>query len=107
LVTIGREIFYYGSYEPHLVKVFQQVVQPGATCIDAGANLGELTVRLAKLVGQEGTVYAMEASQETVEDLRYNVALNHLSNVCVIWAAICDSDAAQTFYLVTTNFASC
>ena len=70
--TIGREIFYYGSYDPQLVKVFKQVLKPGAICIDAGANLGELTVQLAKLAGKAGKVYALEASLETVEDLRYN-----------------------------------
>src|SRR5439155_18764750 len=46
-----------------------------------------------------GKVYALEASPETVEDLRYNVSLNGLSNVCVIWSAVCDSDASHTFYL--------
>jgi FkbM family methyltransferase len=97
--TIGREIFYYGSYEPQLAKVVKQVLKPGATCIDAGENLGELTVRLAKLVGKEGKVYALEASPETVEDLRYNVSLNGLSNVCVMWSAVCESNVSQTFYL--------
>lgn len=97
--TIGREIYFHGSYEPDLVRFLRRSLGPGMVVIDAGANLGELTVRAARLVGPGGAVVAIEAAPATLENLRHNVALNKLANVRVVAAAVGESDDPQTFFL--------
>jgi len=92
----GFEYFVvYHEYEPQLVQALARLVRPGFVCVDAGANVGVLTLHLARLVGPEGRVVAFEAAPENAEQLRANVALNPelLSRVVVEQAAVTDGTA--------------
>src|SRR5262245_17183101 len=97
--AMGREVYYHGASEPEIAKFLRSFLQPGMVFVDAGANLGEITVLGAKLVGDKGKVFAVEISPNTLPRLRRNVALNHLANVEFVEAAICDGDGPVTFYL--------
>lgn len=48
-------------------------VRPGDTVLDIGANLGQFTLPLAKLVGRAGKVCAFEPVPSTCHELRANV----------------------------------
>jgi FkbM family methyltransferase len=73
----GFEFFVvYDEYEPEVVAALARLVRPGDVCVDAGANVGVLTLHLARLVGEEGRVVAFEASPENAALLRTNVGLN-------------------------------
>jgi FkbM family methyltransferase len=63
-------------YEPPTVNVIQKMVKPGQVCLDIGANVGAITLALAKRVGSEGRVEAFEPGPALFERLRANVALN-------------------------------
>lgn len=45
-------------------------LRPGMVVGDLGPGVGHFTVRLARAVEPEGTVYALDASQSTLDDLR-------------------------------------
>ena len=45
-------------------------VRPGMVVADLGPGVGHFTVRLARAVEPEGIVYALDASQNTLDDLR-------------------------------------
>lgn len=77
----------FGAFEGHLAELFTYLVRPGDRCIDVGANVGVHTVRLAKLVGDEGSVIAVEADEEQAGRARNNIALNGLANVLLVQAA--------------------
>jgi FkbM family methyltransferase len=64
------------SYEPELGRVLPRFVQPGAWCIDVGANIGAVTLQLAKRAGPTGRVLAIEPGPPYCERLRRNLALN-------------------------------
>jgi FkbM family methyltransferase len=97
--AIGREIYYHGSYEPELADFLRRSLEPGMVFIDAGANLGEFSLRAARLVGPTGRVFALEASPETARHLERNVQINRLRNVRVIQAALCEAETPQAFHL--------
>ena len=42
------------------LKLMRSIVTPGMTVVDVGANIGILTLELARLVGPKGRVYAFE-----------------------------------------------
>ena len=81
------QLWAFGSWERHFAELFSYLVGPGDRCIDAGANVGVHTIRLARLVGRDGEVIAFEPDPEVVQRTRRNVSLNDLANVRVLDAA--------------------
>jgi len=65
-----------GTYEPGMQSALGELIKPGMIAYDVGANIGYITLLLAKLVGPQGKVYAFEALPDNVERLRRNVELN-------------------------------
>lgn len=74
-------------HEP-IFRLISDLVRPGDTVIDAGANIGGITIRLADAVGPTGRVLAVEMIPETAAILRDNVSLNGLENIQVVERAM-------------------
>lgn len=78
---VQRQIYFLGTYEPIEAYLFSQLLKPGMTLIDAGANIGQYTLLAATSVGESGAVHSFEPVPGTFSQLRHNVETNHLSNV--------------------------
>src|SRR5262249_24992267 len=65
-----------GTYDKDLERVFARFVRPGHCCIDVGANVGAVTLHLAKLAGPQGRVVAVEPGPPYFERLARNLELN-------------------------------
>ena len=65
-----------GCYEPDLCQFIEQQVKAGQTCLDIGANIGAISLALAKQVGHQGRVYAFEPSPRIFPYLKKN-SLKH------------------------------
>jgi predicted methyltransferase len=65
-------------------------VAPGAVVADLGAGDGFFTVRLAKAVGEQGKVYAVDISADALRRLRARVEGEKLAQVEVIEGAVDD-----------------
>jgi FkbM family methyltransferase len=85
---IGRSLELLGEYSEGEVRLFAQLVKPGAVVVEAGANLGALTLPLARLVGPTGRVHAFEPQRMVNYLLCGNVAMNSLDQVTVHHAAL-------------------
>jgi FkbM family methyltransferase len=72
-----------GTAEPHLQRAIRKYVKAGDTVYDVGANVGYVSLSLAKQVGRAGHVVAFEPVPQNLELLRKNVELNHLGQVSV------------------------
>jgi FkbM family methyltransferase len=70
---------------------------PGMVAIDVGANLGEWTVPLARSVGTEGRVIAIEPAPRSADALEATLAANGLHQAEVIRCAIGDQDGTADF----------
>jgi FkbM family methyltransferase len=78
---IGRSLDLYGEFSEGETEIFQQLLRPGMTVVDAGANIGAHTLYFARAVGQTGRVLAFEPQRVLYQMLCGNIALNGLRNV--------------------------
>jgi FkbM family methyltransferase len=76
---IDRNILNFGCYDENLHLAIENLVKPGMVCFDVGANLGEITLHLARRVGPLGSVYAFEPVPAVMERLRQNIERNYPS----------------------------
>jgi predicted RNA methylase len=93
---IGKCFELYGQYSEEEVRVIRNFVRPGATAIDIGANIGDLTLPMALCAGETGRVYAIESHSDNYHVLCANLALNEIKNTKAINAFIADSADVDT-----------
>lgn len=85
---IGRSLETYGEFSELEVKLFEQILRPGMTVVEAGANIGAHTVVFGQRVGPTGRVIAYEPQRLVFQLLCANVAINGLTNVVVKQAGL-------------------
>ncbi len=59
----------------------QDYLHQNDTIIDAGANIGTITLGSSLIVGSKGKVYSIEPHPKTFNFLKGNIALNHFTNI--------------------------
>jgi FkbM family methyltransferase len=80
-----------GGYERNEADFMQLVVRPGMHAIDVGAHLGVHTLHLAELVGEHGSVTALEPLEEHTTWLARSLRANGFSDrVRIVLAAAGD-----------------
>jgi FkbM family methyltransferase len=87
-VSHSNTLWVSAEYEKTETALLCEVVKPGWTAIDAGANFGWHAIHLSRLVGADGKVLAFEPVPRTFEELTDNVALNSCENLEVFRMAI-------------------
>jgi FkbM family methyltransferase len=79
---IGRSLDVYGEYSEGEIDLFRQLLRPADVAMDVGANIGALTVPMAKLVQPGGgAIVAFEPQRAIFDILCNNLRLNGLANV--------------------------
>lgn len=92
-IYVGRSIEMLGEYCPDELTLMKGLTKPGDVIIDAGANLGALTVPLAHHVGPGGHVVAIEPQPHTFALLCANIAFSECFHVRPIQAVAVGPDA--------------
>ncbi|HTW68643.1 MAG TPA: FkbM family methyltransferase [Acetobacteraceae bacterium] len=93
---IGKCFELYGQYSESEVAVLRAFLKAGDTAIDVGANIGDLTVPMSRLVGPGGRIYAIESHSDTYHVLCANLALNGIRNTKALNCFIADSPDVST-----------
>ena len=65
-----------GEYDPCTSKVIRRFLHDGCVAADIGANVGALTMLMAKVVGKDGVVIAVEPGPPIFSRLSDNLELN-------------------------------
>lgn len=78
---IDRNIILFGCYDHQLHEIIMQRCGKGMVCLDIGANLGEVTLHLAMIVGPEGKVLSFDPNPIAFRRLKEHVSANHLDAV--------------------------
>jgi FkbM family methyltransferase len=81
------------QYERDVVAVVERVTEPGWTVLDIGANIGAHTLRLSRLVGTTGRVFAFEPMDYAFSKLSRNLLLNEAGNTRAFKLALSDHNA--------------
>jgi FkbM family methyltransferase len=95
--------YWLGTYEPELVIALHELIQPGVIIYDVGANIGYVSLLLAKAAGKTGQVYAFEALPENVERWHRNVFLNGIENHLVLFSGAVTDKTGPVNFLVHTS----
>jgi len=74
--SISTHLLLDGYWEMWTTEAMLQFVRPGATVVDAGANLGYFTLLMAALAGPQGHVHAFEPNPGLAALLARNVNVN-------------------------------
>jgi FkbM family methyltransferase len=93
---IGKCFDLYGQYSESEIGMMRAFLREGSTVVDVGANIGDLTVPLSRIVGDSGRVYAIESHPDNFNVLCANLALNLIRNTRPINAFIATSEKADT-----------
>src|SRR5450759_3416595 len=96
--------YWLGTYEPELQSALRELIPTGAVIYDVGANIGYVSLLLAKAAGKTGKIFAFEALPSNVEQLRRNVALNGMeARVTVIPSAVIQVPGPVRFLVHTSG----
>ena len=73
---IDFSIYLLGAFERPTAQALRRLVRPGSVVLDIGANIGAHCLPLARLVGDNGRVFAFEPTAPARAKLERNLALN-------------------------------
>lgn len=96
---IGAAIARDRQYEPHVTAVVRELLRPGDTFLDIGANIGYFTMLAASLVGETGRVIAVEPNRDNCALIEMSIEANGWKHITVLPYAA--AEAEQIFQLDT------
>jgi hypothetical protein len=92
---IERQLLTTGIWAPPVNGVLDAYLAPGGTFVDVGANIGYFTLVGSLLVGDRGTVIAVEPSTRDLRKLTHHLTLNPCANVTVLSVGAGEADGLQ------------
>lgn len=102
---VGKSLSLYGEYSEEETKLLMHATKEGGIVVEAGANIGSLTVPMAQRVGSTGMVYAFEPQRTTYYALCGNVFINNLKNTFCFQRALGDTTAVVMIPDIDYDFA--
>jgi len=97
--NFGKRILREGNYEADLTTAFGQLLEPGQTFVDVGANEGWFSMLAAKLVGSSGRVLACEPQERLWPVITRNIYLNGFASVQLLPFAVAEQPGEATINL--------
>jgi FkbM family methyltransferase len=90
-------------WEPFETDLIKKGVNKGDVVLDIGAHIGYYTLMFAKLVGEEGKVFAFEPSPDNFSLLEKNVEMNGHKNVVMVQKAVSNKSGTLKLFLCEGN----
>lgn len=86
------------EYEPGTARLIAALLRPGDTAFDVGANIGALTLPMARAVGADGAVRAFEPGAAAARALQEMLQVNGLSDVVEVTEAAVGARAGEASF---------
>lgn len=98
-ISIAPHLILDGVWEEWTEAVLRQLVRPGMSVVEAGANVGYFTLVMARAVGGTGRVVSFECDPELAGLARDNIEINGLHRVARLEErALGERTGPVTFY---------
>ncbi len=97
---VGRSAFFVGDLDRKITEVIRRIVRPGDHVLDIGANLGLVTLQMARLVGGGGRVDSFEPNPAMHSLLSQSLERNKYKHVRLHTCALGSQDGDT----LTLNF---
>ena len=91
--------YWLGTYEPELQAAVRHLVHAGDVVYDVGANIGYVSLLLARAAQPGGRVYAFEPLPANLSRMQANLALNPSFQVTAVPAAVVDRSGKTHFWV--------
>lgn len=75
-LSLSMHLMAEGFWEIWLTEAAARLIRPGMTAIDIGANLGYFSLLMSELVGETGSVHAIEPNPDIAHRLRRSLDIN-------------------------------
>jgi len=95
---VDASVYFNGTYEAGSIDVIRRALRPGDVFIDAGANIGLMSLAAAQIVGPGGQVHAFEPVPEVHAILEANAALNGYRQIRAHRRALGAGPETRTIY---------
>jgi FkbM family methyltransferase len=89
--------YWLGTYEPELLQAVRDWLRPGMVVYDVGANVGYISLLLARAAGEQGQVFAFEPLPANLQRMAANFGLNPWARLACIPAAVVDRSGPVRF----------
>ena len=99
-----QRLMYFGEYEPAQTQWVSDILKPGDTFLDVGANVGHYTALASGLVGKNGHVIAFEPSPYAYGKLQAVLQANDIAQVSLFQCAAGEEKGELNLYLPTENY---
>jgi FkbM family methyltransferase len=87
---ISRAVFFSDAIEPQFISIIENNLKQGMSFVDVGASWGYYSMLASKIVGDMGSVIALEPDIRYLNLLKKNIELNAIHNT-----VICNVAAGQ------------
>lgn len=96
-----RHTYFLGRYyELGTQCAIQRMVRPGDCFLDIGANIGMITLLASHLVGESGSVHAVEPNPANVERIQAAIDANGIRNVTIHPVGLSDTPGRLQLHLL-------
>lgn len=94
--SVGRDLFFDGEYEPKTIRAIEQYLSSGDVFIDAGANIGAISLPVAKR--NKVNVFSFEPAPHIFQILKKNKEINAIDNITLMPMGLSDKAGTTDFY---------
>ncbi len=95
-----------GIHDKQMTEVIKSIITRGMVCLDIGAMIGYFTLIMARLVGEEGKIFAFEPSPHNFDLLVKNIAINGYDNITAVPKAVSNKNEKTELFLDRINLGS-
>ena len=95
--SYSRVLWINNNYENPVLDFINDYLHPGDYVIDAGANIGVVTLESSLITGPKGKIYSIEPHPKIFNFLKGNIALNQFTNIEIFNVALGDDNGSILF----------
>ncbi len=95
---------YISQYETSEQLLVRKIVKSGMVVFDVGANIGDYSILLSKLVNESGRVYSFEPATDTFNKLQKRISQSNFNNVSLTQKAVYSNNSQIEFNEFAEDF---